>query len=409
METAASRHAPGSIGAALTHRSFRWVFVGGFSSNIGTWMQNFTLGALAFALTGQSWFIGVVIFAQLGPTLLMSPVGGVLADTYDRKRLMIGAAFIQMTFSLGLAVLVLSGHPNRWAIVGLVAVIGVAGAVNAPAANATLPALVGRRDIAGAISLNSAQMNLSRVIGPLIAGLAIGVDHAGVIFAINAATYLFVIAAIAIVPFDSKPTGAGSEPPMERLRQGLIAANEDRVIRKVLITVSVFSFCSLIFIYQLAPFAVENLGGDGQTFTIVFSSFGLGAALGAIAVGTLLVRVPHATLTRLGLVGFAISLGALAVQHSVGPAVGTAFFTGIFYFTIITSLSTTLQEQVRDDMRGRVMGLWMMGWAGLVPLGSLIGGPIIDIVGLTTVFVFGAVVALVLAWYSGRPTPAGHH
>ena len=405
MNADVPRHTPGSIGAALSHRPFRWVFAGGFASNIGTWMQNFTLAAFADALTGKSWFIGLVIFAQLGPTLFLSPFGGVLADTFDRKKLMIGAATVQTVFSLALAVLVLDGHPNKYALVGLVAVIGVAGAANAPAANAVLPALVGRRDIAGAISLNSAQMNLSRVVGPLIAGLAIGIDHPSLIFTINAATYLFVIAAVAIVPFDSKPAAHSGDGPLERFRQGLAAARADQVIRRVLITVSVFSFCSLIFIYQLAPFARKNLGGDSHTFTVVFSAFGLGAAIGAIAVGTFLVKVHRARLTRIGLLGFAVSLAALSLQHTQRPAAIAAFLTGIFYFTVITSLSTILQEEVDDAVRGRVMGLWMMGWAGLVPLGSLIGGPIIDLVGLTTVFMFGAIVAVVLAWYADLRAP----
>ena len=396
---------PGSISAALSHRAFRWVFSGSFASNIGTWMQNFTLGALADHLTGKSWFIGLVTFAQLGPTLFLSPLAGVMADTFDRRRLMVIAATLQTFFSLGLAALVLRGRPNELVLVLLVGAIGVAGAANAPAANATLPALVGFDDLPGAIALNSAQMNLSRVIGPLIAGLIIGLDHPAAIFAINAVTYVFVIVAVMIAPFDSQPTGGHTDPPLARLREGFRAAAADRVITRVLVTVSVYSFCSLIFIYQLAPFARKNLHGDGHTFTLVFSSFGFGAAVGAIAVGTILIRVHRSALTRWGLVGFAISLAALAVQHRVGPAMAAAFMTGVFYFTVITALSTVLQQRVDDEVRGRVMGLWMMGWAGLVPLGSLIGGPIIDISGLTTVFLFGAAVALLLAGYADLRDP----
>jgi len=394
------RHEPGSISAALSHRSFRWVFAGSLSSNIGTWMQNFTLGALAYRLTGASWYVGLVTFAQLGPTLLLSPFAGVLADTFDRKRVMITAAIFQTIFSLFLALVVAGGSANQWAIVGLVFVIGVAGAANAPAANATLPALVGREDLAGAIALNSAQMNISRVIGPLLAGLIIGVRHPATIFAINAATYLLVIAALSLVPFESRPTGASTDGTFERFKGGIRAARGDMIIQRVLVTVSVFSFFSLIFIYQLSPFAVEQLGGDDHTFTILFSSFGLGAAIGALAVGTVLVRVSHALLTRVGLVMFAVGLATLAFQTRVTPACIAAFATGLGYFIVITSLSTILQQRVDDAVRGRVMGLWMMGWAGLVPLGSLVGGPIIDSVGLPIVFLAGAVVAATLVFYA---------
>jgi MFS family permease len=408
ISTATSRFRPGSPSSALSSRAFRWIFIGTFSSNIGTWMQNFTLGALADEMTGKAWFIGLVTFAQLGPTLLLSPLAGVVADTVDRKKTMIVAAMFQCAFSALLAVLVLSDHPSELGLVGLVFVIGIASALNAPAAQAVLPALVGRVDLPAAVSLSSAQMNTSRVIGPLIAGLAIGVSHPSLIFAVNAATYLFVIGAVAFVQFDSKPP-VHHEAPMTRFREGFAAAKADRVIARTLVTVSVFSLCSLVFIYQMPPFARRNLHGDSHTFTVVFSSFGLGAALGAISVSTILSNRSRPALTRIGLTGFAVSLALLAVQHRPTPAYVAAFATGWFYFIVITSLSTILQEKVDDAHRGRVMGLWMLGWAGLVPVGSLVGGPIIDAVGLTWVFLFGAVVALALVPYADLrfPEPEG--
>ncbi len=398
------RYRPGSPASALSNRAFRWIFIGTFSSNIGTWMQNFTLGALADDLAHKAWFIGLVTFAQLGPTLLLSPIAGVVADTFDRKRIMITAAVFQTVFSGILAYVTIGGHPSEVALVALVFVIGIAGAMNAPAANAVLPALVGKADVPGAVSLSSAQMNTSRVIGPLIAGLAIGVTHPALIFGINAATYLFVIAAVALVRFDSMPAPS-NERALARFRSGIQAARADQVIARVLITVSVFSLCSLIFIYQMHPFALRNLHGTDHTFTVAFSSFGLGAALGAICVGTVLAHLSRPLMTRLGLAGFAISLGTMAIQHRPLPAYLAAFATGWCYFVVITSLSTILQEEVDDDHRGRVMGLWMLGWAGLVPLGSLIGGPIIDAVGFTWVFLFGAAVAAALVFYADLRPP----
>lgn len=397
--TAARRFTPGTAASALSSRAFRWIFLGTFASNIGTWMQNFTLGALADQLTGKAWFIGLVTFAQLGPTLLLSPIAGVVADTYDRKRTMITCAAFQAVFSGLLAWQSVGNRPDEITLVALVFVIGVAGAINAPASQATLPALVGRGDLGPAISLNSAQMNTSRVIGPLIAGLLIGVDHPAMIFAVNGLTYLFVIASVALVEFDSKPT-AQQERPLARFRSGIVAARADPILSRVLVTVSVYSLCSLIFIYQMHPFAIRNLHGTSRTFTIVFSCFGFGAAVGAISVGTILANRSRPLMTRLGLGGFAVALAVFSFQSSPGPAYVAAFVTGWCYFVVITSLSTILQERVDDEVRGRVMGLWMLGWAGLVPVGSLVGGPIIDLVGLTWVFLFGAVVAFALVFYA---------
>jgi len=160
----------------------------------------------------------------------------------------------------------------------------------------------------------------------------------------------------------------------------------------------------LIFIYQMAPFA-EDLLGDIDTFPILFSSFGLGAATGAICVGTVLSRISRPLMTRIGLVGFGVALAAFALTREAMAAYIAVFVTGWFYFVVITVLSTILQERVDDRVRGRVMALWMVGWAGFVPLGGLIAGPIIDLVGLTPVFIFGAVVSVGLAWYADLRVP----
>ena len=185
----------GTPRSAFAHRAFRWVFLGAFASNIGTWMQNVALLAFANQLGGAE-YVGIVTFAQLGPMLVLSPFGGVLADAVNRKLVMIVAATIQLIMSIGLAVVASGDHPSKPLIVGLVLTMGIAAAANAPANQATLPALVDRADLAGAVSLNSAQMNASRVLGPLLAVIPF-LESTSTVFYFNAATYLFVIAAVA--------------------------------------------------------------------------------------------------------------------------------------------------------------------------------------------------------------------
>lgn len=408
LEEPVGRFRAGSPAAAFSQRAFRWVFLGSFASNIGTWMQNFTLGALAFHLTRSSAYVGLVTFAQLGPVLVFSPFGGVIADRFDRRLTMMAAAAVQGTLSVALAVVVARPNPSLWGIVVIVFGIGMASAANAPPANAALPELVGRRDLAGAISLNSAQMNAARVVGPMLAGFLVDLDRPARIFLINAATYLFVIGALAIVRFNSMPTAdMAGEGPWTRFIGGVREARHERVIQRILVTVSLYSLCSLVFIYQMPAFVKRSLGGDERTLTWVFVAFALGAALGAIAVGTFLSRLERSPMTRVGLIGFAVALTWLAFSRTTAMAFPAAFATGLGYFVVITNLVTVLQEEVRDEVRGRVMGLWMMGWAGMVPVGSLLGGGIIDAVGLTPVFVFGALVALGLAFYCDlRPRPA---
>ena len=390
----------GSPRAALSHRAFRWVFLGSFASNIGTWMQNVTLAVLANSLTHQATFVGLVVFAQLGPTLFLAPLGGVVADRVNRKSIMIGAAMAQTSFSVALAIVASAEHPSRSGLVLIVAGIGIAGAFYAPAANATLPELVDRRDLAGAVSLNSFAMNASRVIGPLLATLFAGIEHAPIVFGINAATYLFVIAAICIVEFSGAPpvhVGDGRRPGF---RDGLRSVHHDRIIERLLVTVAIYSLCSLIFIYQMPVLAHDNLGMSDRTYQFLFGTFGLGAAVGAIAVGTILSNLQQPRVARVSLAAFAVVLAVFGLLRSPGWAFPVAFLTGCAYFVVITSMSTILQQRVDDSMRGRVMGLWQMGWAGLVPVGSLLAGPIIDAHGVTPVILGGAVAAAALVFYA---------
>lgn len=394
------RFRPGSPRGALSHRAFRWVFLGSFASNIGTWMQNVTLAVVANRLTHQATFVGLVVFAQLGPTLFLAPLGGVVADRVNRKTIMICAATAQTTFSLALAFVAHGDNPSRAGLVLIVAGIGISGAFYAPAANATLPELVDRADLAGAVSLNSFAMNASRVIGPLLATLFGGASMAWLVFSINGATYLFVIAAVLVVDFSGAPpvhVGEGRRPGFVH---GLRAVHADRVTERLLVTVALYSLCSLIFIYQMPVLAQDNLGITDRAYQFLFGTFGLGAAVGAIAVGTVLANLPRPRVARVSLAAFAVSLAIFGLIRSPKLAFPVAFTTGFTYFVVITTMSTILQQRVSDSMRGRVMGLWQMGWAGLVPVGSLVAGPIIDAHGVTPVIMGGAIAAAALVFYA---------
>jgi len=389
-----TRH--GTPRAAFAHRAYRWIFLGSFASNIGTWMQNVALLAFADDISRSSAYVGIITFAQLGPMLFLSPFAGLLADAVDRKRLMITAAAVQGAMSVALAAVASSDQPNQVFIVLCVLGIGIAAAVNGPAAQATLPALVPRADLSGAVALNSAQMNASRVLGPLLAVIPF-LHSPSVVFLFNAATYLFVIAAVSIVKFDSLPVPhANTEGPLHKVMGGVRAARENPVIGRALITVSVFSLFSLVFIYQMAGFARERLELPDERFRLLFGSFGLGAAIGAIAVGTRLRGVDRTVLVRWGLAGFAVSLAAFGLLTTPGPAYVLVALTGFGYFVVITALSTAIQHEVTDAARGRVMGLWMMAWAGLVPVGSLFAGFVIDSTGYPPILLGGAVVAAAL-------------
>lgn len=391
-----SRGGTGTLASAFAQPAFRRVWYGNLASNIGTWMQNITLGVLAYRLTGEAWFIGVITFAQLGPMLILSPVGGAIADRVDRRVLMIGIAMSQTVLSMVLAVVAMSDQPNRIALVLIVFGIGVGASLNGPTFSAVLPELVGREDLQGAVALNSAAMNTARVAGPILGGLVAQLGGPSLVFGVNGLTYLFVIWAVATVHADFSPKGDGSTSAWSQLREGVTEARRDPVVARVLITIAVFSLCSLVFIYQMPLIAEERFRIDGLAYTLLFASFALGAALGAVSMGTVFSELDRARMSTTSLFVFAGALALFTVTTSSWVAFPAVFVTGGAYFVLVTALSTTLQLRVHDSVRGRVMGLWMMGWAGLVPVGGLIAGPIIDAIGIVPVLMFGAAVSLIL-------------
>jgi len=210
----------GTAQAALRHRDFRVVWSGMFASNIGTWMQNVLLGAYGYTLTHSETYVALLFFAQLGPLLVLSNVGGVLADVVDRRRLLLICQVQQLVFSLVLAGLATSSHPDEVLLVLCVLVIGVGNALGAPALNSILPTLVPKPDLPGAVALQSVQMNLSRVVGPAIGAAIYAGVGASPVFVLNALTYLFAIVALLAVQYPGHVAESAPGGIWARLAQG---------------------------------------------------------------------------------------------------------------------------------------------------------------------------------------------
>jgi Arabinose efflux permease len=400
----------GTAQAALRHRDFRLVWSGTFASNIGTWMQNVLLGQFAYGLTKDPAYVGLLYFAQLGPLLFLGQIGGVIADMVNRRRYLVTMQVLQLILSLGLAALAAVNHPSTTAIFLCVLAIGIVNALGAPAMGAILPTLVPREDLPGAVSLQSVQMNLSRVIGPAIGAPLYAVFGAAPVFAINAATYLFAVGGLVLARYDARNPDPVEGRPLEKLMSGFHIARRDPLIRRVLITMFTFSFFSLMFVGLMPEIAVANLhiSEKSQTYGYLYAAFGLGAALGAISVGTYLAGHSKPVIARRALVAFAILLTGFAMVRDTAIAFPTVGLLGFAYFMVITCLSTVLQERLDNAVRGRIMALWIMSFGGTVPIGVLVGGylvkghflglPIAPI-SITAVLLMGAVVALVLVWY----------
>jgi len=246
------------------------------------------------------------------------------------------------------------------------------------------------------------------VIGPAIGGLLLHAVGASWVFVGNAVTYVSIIIALLmvtlppLVPYDEPGTRG-----FKQLTVGLKVARENRVVRRCLITIFLFSAFALTFVGQLSVVAEENLGikADSAGYGLLYATFGVGALLGALSIGTVLAPKSKPALVRIGMLGYAIVLAVFALLRSPALAFPVVAVLGFFYFAMVTSLSTTLQERLDDAVRGRVMALWIMGFGGTVGLGNLIAGRIIDATSVTAVLLVNAAVAVFLTWYADVRTP----
>jgi MFS family permease len=346
--------------------------------------------------------------------LALSVLGGALADLVDRRRLLIVAQAEQLLATAALAVLVSRGQPSEGALLAVVAFIGIGTAFHLPTYSAVLPALVGRRDLAGAVALNSTQMNVARVVGPALGGVAFAAFGAAAVFGLNSVTYLFSIGALVAVRIPRVAAEPGAAVGWRRLVGGFAVARRDPLVRRCLVAMAAFSFLCLPFIGQLPTVAARNLGIEPRStaYGLLYTCFGVGAIVGAVSIGTFLARRAKEHLVRVGLLGFAASLAVFAVLRAPAPAYPVVVVLGFFYFGTITALSVVLQERLADAVRGRVMALWAMAFGGTIPLGHLVAGPLAELTSITLVMGYGVVAAVALAAYTnlaraGRlPPPA---
>jgi MFS family permease len=402
MTTTAIDHGfrPGSARAALAYPDFRRMWIASFASNIGTWMQNVVLPAYVYERTGKASIVGLLVFAQLGPLLLLSIPAGVIADRFDRRRWLIAMQIVQMLFSIALFPLAARDAPI-WSLFAVALGVGIGNALNVPAWSAMLPTLVGKADLSGSISLNSAMINGSRVIGPIIVAVLapFGVTTSQ-FFLLNATTYFFVVFALLSIHLRPPPK-VHHEKGWRQFTAGLRLARAQPVASRLLVSLTTFSFLSLPYVGLFAAVAELNFGiaGTTSTYKWLYATWGFGACLGGLAIGTVFVGWDKRRLIRLGFAAFAVCLTGFALASEPIGAFVAGFFLGFAYFGTTTSMMTVMQSRLADHERGRVMSLWFMAFGGTVPLGNLVFGPVIDAVGARPVLLAGAAWALWLAYW----------
>lgn len=362
-----------AIARALRHRNYRLFATGQLISLAGTWMQQIAMSWLAYRLTGSMLMLGLISFCSLIPLLPLAPFGGLLADRFDKRLILIGTQVLLLIQALVLAALALSGTVQPWHLVTMSLLMGFINAVDLPTRQAFVVVMVNdRADLPNAIALNSTMYNLARLFGPALGGIVLGRYGEGFCFVLNAVSYLAVIVALLLMRTQHQPRHHGT--PLEAIRLALRYVRSEPSIARLILLIAALGFFMMPYSVLFPYFAKQVYGGDARTFGFLMTANGAGALAGVLTlamrrnVGGLERSIGIATLVA----AVAMSVFALANEFWFGMAALAT--TGYCLFFLLSSSNTVIQSRVQDELRGRVMSLYAMAVAGIPPLGSLAVG-----------------------------------
>ena len=384
--------------AALRHRNFRLFWSGQIVSLVGTWMQTVAQSWLVLELSGSAFTLGVVTALQFLPILIFSMLGGVVADRLPKRPILLATQSSSMLLAFVLAGLTQSGLVQILHVFILAALLGLVNAVDMPTRQAFVVELVGARDLRNAIALNSAAFNSARLIGPAVAGLAIGwVGIAGCFF-INGLSFLAAIASLVFVSAGERPVLRPVEggSVWEDLREGLVFVARTPALRLIVLLIAVVGTFGMNLSVLVPVFArdVLNLGAEGYGF---LSSFmGLGSLAAALLLAFLGAR-PRRWLVLGAAAAFGVLQMALLVVGTfafAAPLLAGVGFTMILFTTLG---NTVLQISTPDALRGRVMSVYTTVFAGTTPIGSLFAGGIAETWSVGGAFFVGGLISVAAA------------
>jgi MFS family permease len=393
---------------ALGHRNFRLFFAGAFLSNAGTWMQSVAQSWLVLQLTDSGTWLGVDTFVATAPALVLTLVGGVIADKVDRKRLLIFTQVGAGLSALTLAALVWAGairwegaarRPSDvWMVLLLSFVTGCCWAISGPSYQAITFDLVEREDLANAIALNSSQFQLARVIGPTLAALTMRAFGMAGCFLANGLSYAAIVAALSRVKFERRRAAAGVEKVeaekaevknvqvekvarrsmWEDLAEGFRYVSGRPRVGALLLNSAVVGLFGVPYLVLLPLFARNVYGWDEAGLSLLTGTAGAGALVGALGLAYLGDVRGKGPIQLAAMTAGGLCIVGLALAPTPRAAVPLLFATGMSMVGFFALGNTLLQQLVRDEMRGRVMSMWLLTVIGTMPFGSFLSGAAAD-------------------------------
>jgi MFS family permease len=406
---------PSSVGArtirrtlvAFTYRDFRVQWIGACTSSIGTWMQIVAQNWLVYSLTKSPFYLGLDAFLQQLPIILFSLIGGVFADRYDRRRTLLMSQIVQMSTSAALALLMYFQVVEIWQILALSFVTGCAQAFGGPAYQSLIPSLVDKKDLPNAVALNSIQFNVARVLGPLAFGVILGAfqrygysepQAMNACFLLNSLSFLVVINTLMMLRVKHIPP-ATSGKMQDELKIGLSYVRHHSSLAALVVLAAATTFLGFALLTFLPIFAKQIFHEGADTFSHLMAFSGAGSIVGALIVAWL-GKFPKMGWTALLVQAiYGLLIIAFAVSRVLWLSDILLFLTGAALMVVFSTVTSLVQMTAPNEMRGRVMSIYMLAFRGGMPLGSLVSGWLATFLGAPLVIGINGALLVVVAIY----------
>ncbi|OUL19558.1 MFS transporter [Nostoc sp. RF31YmG] len=385
-----------SMLSAFRSRNFSLFYAGQAISLIGTSMTQVATSWLVYRLTESAWLLGVVGFASQIPTLVLIPLGGIVADRWNRHRILLVTQILGMLQSCALTWLALFGIINVWQIALLGMLQGSINTFEIPTRQAFLPETVGKENLGNAIALYSSLVSVSVMVGPAIAGILIAAVGSGLCFLIDSISYIAVILALLAMRLTSKKAVISLRKPLEELKASFSYTFSFLPIRSVVIGASLVC-CIWGFYLALGPiFAKEVLHGGPNTFGFLMTASSLGTLIGGIYLSRHKNAVELGKVLVFGTAIMGVSLFGFALSQFLWLSLFSIFVAGFGFILQIIAGRTILQLLVTDENRGQITGLYVMAsTGGALPIGNLVAGTLASSIGAANTMILGASLCIV--------------
>jgi len=382
---------------AFKSRNYRLFFTGQSVSLIGTWMQKTAVSWVIYSLTHSTFMLGVTLFASLFPAFLFSLIGGVVSDRYNRYKLLLTTQVASLIQAILLAILILLKHYEVWEILTLSVLLGIINAFDVPARQSLVYEMVeDKEDLPNALALNSSMVNLSRIVGPALAGLVLEGIGDGACFLLNALSFVAVIISLLMMRLPDYIHKVHKKNVFGELKEGMAYIKRTPSISFVLIMLALVSLLVLPFSTLIPYYARDVFHGTARTFGVIDSFIGLGAFSGAIFLASIKSGTDLRKILFINTLVFGAGLILFSHEHTYALALFFVTVAGFGMMSQITVTNTIIQTTAAPKMRGRVISFYALAFFGMQPLGGLLVGTISKYIGTTDTLMGQGVAALIL-------------